>query len=323
MTSLNIKKYLKSKNSATGHELSDALNLTDRAIRKQLANLLKKGEIVKIGKPPKVYYSLSENKTGNKILVNLDSKTLNFINKNYLYISPSGERLEGINGFEAWCQKVKLPIEKTAKEYINTLNKYYKLRKDGLIDGSQKLKNTFKTIGLDRLFYLDFYSVDRFGKTKLGQLLLYAKQSQDRILMKELASEIKPKILNLIKKFNITSVGFIPPTVKREVQLMKVLEQELKLNLIKLSLTKIKTEIAVPQKTLNKLEDRIENAKKTIVVSDSNIHKNILIIDDAVGSGSTLNETALQIRSKGICTGKIVGLAITGSFKGFDVISEV
>ena len=49
----------------------------------------------------------------------------------------------------------------------------------------------------------------------------------------------------------------------------------------------------------------------------------MLLIDDAVGSGATLNETAKQIRNKKLASGKIIGLAITGSFKGFDVISEV
>ncbi len=51
-------------------------------------------------------------------------------------------------------------------------------------------------------------------------------------------------------------------------------------------------------------------------------YKNILLIDDAVGSGATMNETAKQIKNKGIAK-KIIGIAITGSFKGFDVISEV
>ena len=51
--------------------------------------------------------------------------------------------------------------------------------------------------------------------------------------------------------------------------------------------------------------------------------KNILIIDDAVGSGATLHETAKKIRQKNICSGSVIGLAITGSAKGFDVISEV
>jgi predicted amidophosphoribosyltransferase len=52
-------------------------------------------------------------------------------------------------------------------------------------------------------------------------------------------------------------------------------------------------------------------------------YNNILLIDDAVGSGATLNETARQIKNRNLCTGHIVGLAITGSFRGFDVISEV
>ena len=34
-------------------------------------------------------------------------------------------------------------------------------------------------------------------------------------------------------------------------------------------------------------------------------------------------ETVIASTAKGICTGKIYGLAIVGSFKGFDVISEV
>ena len=42
-----------------------------------------------------------------------------------------------------------------------------------------------------------------------------------------------------------------------------------------------------------------------------------------IGSGATLNETARKIRERKICKGKIIGLAIVGSFKGFDVISEV
>ena len=91
----------------------------------------------------------------------------------------------------------------------------------------------------------------------------------------------------------------------------------------RINIVKTKNKLLIPQKTLNKLEDRIENAKKTIIVNDTRIFNNILLIDDAVGSGSTLNETALQIRRKKICTGKIYGLAIVGSFKGFDVISEV
>ncbi|PIX03169.1 hypothetical protein COZ78_01785, partial [bacterium (Candidatus Gribaldobacteria) CG_4_8_14_3_um_filter_42_11] len=162
-----------------------------------------------------------------------------------------------------------------------------------------------------------------FGKTKLGKFLLYAKQSQDKKLIKRLSMEIKPKIKALIKLFKIDAVVFVPPTVKREVQLMKELEKHLNLEIDIIKVVKIKTPIIIPQKTLNKLEERIENAKKTFVVEGAKNYKNILIIDDAVGSGATLNEIAFQIKEKNVIKGKIIGLAITGSLKGFDVVSEV
>lgn len=92
-----------------------------------------------------------------------------------------------------------------------------------------KIKGTFPDTAVDKLFYLDFYSIERFGKTKLGQLLLYAKQSQNRGLIKELVDQIRPQIEKLIKKYKIEAVSFIPPTVKREVQLMKELERQLHL----------------------------------------------------------------------------------------------
>ncbi|MCL4417171.1 MAG: hypothetical protein M1365_10810, partial [Actinobacteria bacterium] len=68
---------------------------------------------------------------------------------------------------------------------------------------------------------------------------------------------------------------------------------------------------------------RIENARQTIIVDDKRIYENVLLIDDAVGSGATMNEIARQIKDKYLVNGHIIGLAITGSFKGFDVISEV
>jgi len=187
----------------------------------------------------------------------------------------------------------------------------------------KKLRSTFSKIFLDHVFYLDFYSIERFGKTKLGQMLLYAKQSQNKALIKELILDIEPRMQELIKKYHINAVGFIPPTVKRETQFMKELENNSLLHIPKIKIIKVKTEVAIPQKTLNKLDDRIENAQKTFIVDEDQKYNNILLVDDAVGSGATLNEIATQIKKTGICKNKIIGLAITGSFKGFDVISEV
>ncbi|OGM96258.1 MAG: hypothetical protein A3B86_03905 [Candidatus Yanofskybacteria bacterium RIFCSPHIGHO2_02_FULL_38_22b] len=320
-TSQKILDFIEDKGQATGNDLTGYLSITSRAVRKQLNKLLSEGKLYKVGKPPKVFYLLSKQKSiANKY--DIEPSLKKSIDDNFLVITPSGERLEGSQGFIYWCNKQKLGVEKTALEYGRTLKKYIPYKKNGLIDGMYKLKNTFDKIYLDKIFYLDFYSIERFGKTKLGQLLLYAKQSQDKSLIKELASQIRPKVESLIESFDVDAVGFIPPTVKREIQFMQELERNLNLSLPSLKIVKVKTPIIVPQKTLNKLADRIENARDTIMVNDARQYKTLLLLDDALGSGATLNETAKKIKKQKLAE-NIIGLAITGSFSGFEVISEV
>ncbi len=335
-TSENIIEYIRKREKSTGKEITDYLgDITDRAVRKQLRTLTEKGILQKVGKPPRVYYLLKEIKQINigdiqnttesfSITIhNIDRNIIRTIDKRYLYISPSGKFQEGWIGFIEWCEKTELPIEKTAKSYIEHLKKYDKFKKEGLINGIDKFKETFDIVYLDKIFYLDFYSIERFEKTKLGQILLYAKQGSNKKLILNLINIIKPQILKIIKKYEIDGVIFVPPTVKRDIQLMKELETRINLPIGILHVDKLKTDIIVPQKTLSKLKDRIDNAKNTFAVKGNTTYNNILIIDDAVGSGATLNEIAKQLRTFKIVKKNIIGLGITGSFKGFDVISEI
>lgn len=322
-----IIDYIKQNGQVTGLQMASYLGITRQALFRHLPKLLASGKITKIGKPPKVFYSINKDLPTAGQNIRLSEVEKEKIENQFFIITPTGERLHGVDAFTYWCDRNKLPYKKTAEEYIKTLEKYEFYKKDGLINGlisgKSKLESTFTNIYLDEIFYLDFYSIERFGKTKLGQLLLYAKQSQNISLMNEIIQIAKPKIDEIIKKYQIDGIGFIPPTVKREKQFMKVLEMGLNKNIWTISIEKAKTFVNVPQKTLSRLEDRIENASKTIIVTENLTFKNILLIDDAVGSGATLNETAKKIKEKGICKGKIIGLALTGSFKGFDVINEV
>ena len=321
-TAKKIIEYITQNTQASPKDLYNLLSISPRAVFKQLSVLCKKKLIQKIGHPPKVYYTITSHEPLRKT-VDLDEETKLLIEKNFYYISPVGQEKIGLDGFEAWCHKQNLETAKTAREYITTLTKYEQYKKNDLINGMHKMSTTFDRVMLDKLFYLDFYAIERFGKTKLGQLLLLAKSSQNKKQITALIEMIAPQVKNIIKEFNIDAVGFIPPTVKREVQFMNELKKRLPIKQRLLSIIKAKTSIIVAQKTLNKLQDRIDNARQTIIVEDKTPFDNILLIDDAVGSGATLNETAAQIKRKKICHGKIIGLAIVGSFKGFDIISEV
>jgi phosphoribosylpyrophosphate synthetase len=295
--------------------------LSRQAVHKQLNKLQEQHSVRKIGRPPRVYYLLQEtlDVDDNRAI---SPETQRVIDDNFINITSSGELQEGMQGFITWADKRGEPLQKTAEEYVATLAKYNRYKRNGLINGMHKLKETFPKIYLDKVFYLDFYSIERFGKTRLGQLLLYAKQSQDSRLIRELSEQSKPAILELIERYSVDAVGFIPPTVKREIQLMKELKKQLNLPASTISLVKVKTDILVPQKTLNKLNDRIENAAATIMVDGKKQFETVLLIDDAVGSGSTLNETARKIKKQGVAK-NVIGLAITGSFSGFEIISEV
>ena len=103
---------------------------------------------------------------------------------------------------------------------------------------------------------------------------------------------------------------------------MQVLQKGLNLPLPHIDIVKVSGAIPVPQKALNKIEDRIINAQVSIIIKDTRKFNKILLIDDAVGSGATINETAVKLKFKETAK-TVIGLAITGSFKGFDVIQEV
>jgi len=321
-TSEKILQFIQDQGEVSAKDLTSYVGISERAIFKQLSKLIDTGKLIKIGKPPKVFYKTKLIRTGNKDELKIQSGIKEVIERNFLYITPLGEYFLGLEGFIRWCEDRRLGVNTQAMQYNKILKDINKTRKNGMITAVNKFESSFKDNALKDVFYLDFYSIPQFGKTKLGQLLLYAKQSQDRKRIKEIADISKGYINKIVKQYKIEAVGFIPPTIKREVQFMKELENSLDLNLPKVKISKIKTEIIVPQKTLKKINDRIINARNTIILEDKRSFKNILLIDDAAGSGATLNEMAKKIVANEVSK-NVYGLAITGSYKGFDVISEV
>lgn len=322
-TKYKIIEYIKINTEVSAKQLVDYLELSERAVFKQLAKLIEAGELTKIGTPPKVFYKIkkaTDQKTPLNLQVKADIRKL--IEDNYVYITPLGEYHKGVLGFVSWCRERSLIPDVQANQYAELINKIDKSRKHGVIVATNKFKDSFDKPAIKQVYYADFYSLPQFGKTKLGQLLLYAKQSQDKKRIKNIADIVRSSIDTVIKIYQIEAVGFIPPTVKREIQFMKELERNLAINLPIISLSKIKTEIIVPQKTLSKMSDRIANAQNTIIVEDIREYKNVLLIDDAAGSGATLNETAKKLVDKKLAK-NVYGMVVVGSYKGFDVISEV
>ena len=320
-TKQKILDYISLNKEVSPHDLVRHLEISAQAMFRHLKTLLQQNKIIKRGSPPKVFYSLASLPKKTTV-ANVSSEDADFLKRHFYFISPIGDAFEGLEAMIAWTSRHHLDLDKTIMEYKKTLKKYLAYQTHNLIDGMKKMQGTFPQVYLDHLYYFDFYAIERFGKTKLGYYLLYSKQGQSISFINELIALVKPKIKNTIKQLKVDAIAFVPPTVKRELQIMKILEKECSFGLRVLSIEKIKTSIIIPQKTLSKLPDRVLNAQKTMVVTEKESFNRVLLVDDAVGSGSTLNEISRQLKEKNVCQ-DIVGLALTGSFKGFDVLSEV
>lgn len=331
-TANKIIGYITANKQARAHDIGRIFNIGQTAVHRQLNKLVEQGKLQKVGKPPLVFYVLTAQTqtatiTGKASI--LSASTVKYINKNYLYITPQGEMLSGMEGFQAWVTSVKedTRIMPLSEEYVKTHSRAEASRSpEGWIDATHKLSATFSDNALTKLFYGDFYSISKFGKTKLGNLVLYSKQSQNRQLIDIAVEQVKPIIQRIITIYTIDTIAFAPPSLPRKLQFMQEFADRLDINLPKVQLVKsYKGDIIVAQKSLTGVEERITNARDTIFLKSplSVGTKNILLIDDAVGSGATLNETAKKLMVGNPNIASIIGFAIVGSIKGFEVIREI
>ena len=316
-----VLEEIKEKGPIRSSELIKNLNVSDKTIYKHLSNLKDAGIIIKEGNTPEIYYTLSDKKASN-----IEPITLNdlLIEQNYIYVSPSGSLTRGLSALYAWCIKNKFDFNKEKVQFVKTYKSMEKFKENGLIKAKKRILSQKYKVDLNEIYFSDFYTMGYFGKTKLGQLVYVSKSSQNKTLGIEIADIIKPSIKNLISKHDIKYIGYIPPTIDRKLQFMDVLKDTLQLSKHPILINKFPSPTKVAQKTLKKLEDRIENAAGTIIVKPTQkIDGNVLLIDDATGSGATLNEVSKKIRKLATEKIKIIGYSVIGSYKGFDVISEV
>jgi len=311
------------------HDIVAALKISHVAVHKHLKQLIQRGLLEKRGRPPSVIYIASP-ATLSLSTTQLPPEYAQIIEKHFCYFTPTGTQLLGITGFLTFLERTEQAQEPLAraKEYIEILHKAEQFRdSNGLIDGTQKIVNTFEHCFLSRLYYSDFYSLPKYGKTKLGQYLLHGKSGQNINLIEAIAAETRDQVCKLISMNSIEAVAYAPHSIPRKIPFLKEYRRLLSLPLPEITLSKaFAGDIPIAQKSLSKLSERIENARQTIFVKDQNFkHSRILIIDDALGSGATINEIASKLKTahKGSKDCKIFGYAVVGSYKGFEVIKEV
>ncbi len=321
-----IIEIIKKNGHAQVKELVHDLGLTQAAIHRALNKLMDEKVLIKKGSPPQVFYFLSKKvQPASKVIVSEQQRKI--LDENYVYINPVGKIESGLEAFMDWMHSTRnmQNPEKCIDDYIEILMEAqsHKKKPYHLIDATDRFNKIFPVNHLNRIFYHDFYSLIKFGKTKMGQYLFNGKQSQNKSIIKQISKIIGSDIKNLIKLEKIDAIAWTPHSIPRKVSFLKEIEKNLNLNFPKIEIVKVYSgDIPIAQKSLAKIEERIQNARETMVVVPQKITaQNILLVDDAVGSGATMNEISEKLKFKG--AKKIVGFAIVGSYKGFEVIKEV
>jgi len=283
------------------------------------------GLLLKHGLPPKkIVYELLD-----VFEQDFSPEQKKVIEKYYAYVTPDGRLLKGIQGFSYWFKNKsgRKDIKQLAQEYLDVRRKYYQGQVNvSLISATDKINQVFGADSqLSGLFHRDFDALPIFGKTYLSRMVGIAKSGRaNATVMNYIVDSITESIQYLLKNYQIQAVAFIPPTVSRKVQILDYIAKKLQLSLPTIKLEKKSGLVPVQQKSLKNINDRILNAKNTIVVVPSASYDNVLLIDDVTGSGATLNETARKFLEKGIAQ-KVLAFTVTGSAEAndFEVISEV
>lgn len=320
-----IRFVFESIDQFTISEIALAWGVSVASAKKYIKKFVDDDILKKNGLPPKeiIYTLIIENK------YNFTKEQEKIIDKYYSYTTPDGQLLDGVSGFVYWAENRsgRKDVEKLAGEYIEMREKYFGKKKSILmIDASDKLEHVFgEGVYIKKLFHRDFDALPVFGKTNLSQMVRTAKSGRtNTVLMNGIVNKMQDSISEIIQKYEIDCVGFIPPTVARKMQLMTFINKKLDISgCKKINISKVQNLIPVQQKSLKKIEDRILNARKTIQVDSGEACRNVLLIDDVTGSGATLNQTAKKIMEKNNAQ-NVYAFTITGSAKSgvFDVISE-
>ncbi len=325
-TKQQLLDFIANSEGVSPAELAKALHISPQMVHRHLKALVAEGAIKKLGQPPQVRYIIAPTHFAQAGLPKLSQASTEYIERHYMTVKPNGEVLLGVHGFQWWAQKTKQDkhIGKLAEEYVGNhreLSEKFKGSK-GLIDATFKVSDTFAETFVDVLLYQEFYSLPKFGKTKSGQMVFLGKSGQDLKMIRELASQCKESLQGIIKQYKIQALVFAPHSIPRKVSFLKEFEKYLSLPLPKLQLLKVFSGAPVAQKSLQKLSDRIENAQETIFLKEQgHAFKRVLVIDDAVGSGATINAIAQKLKSSGVDF--VVGYAVTGSLKEFEIINEI
>lgn len=297
-------------------------------IQRHLKKLVELGRVIKLGKPPRVYYEVkpAEDPKIHRLRQTLDQIPISSFQEEVLgkffAFATLTALTQGSEAFKAWFLVKQIPLlmkqkskrksftEQMTETFCKLLRAYCDFRLQleasrneiGLFDATDRYLSIHKDQVLERVFCSDFYSIPQFGKTLLGCLTQKAKVG-DRysiVFIDQLISAVKFHIQKLLEDQKIEAILWVPHSLKRQVPLLDIMQKKINLTIPTIGIVKTFDAEIIPQKSISDLRQRIENAWHTNQITEPRsrllLYKRIAIIDDAIGSNATIHAIAKKLK---------------------------
>lgn len=325
---LQILKYWPLK----PQQIADKLQLSKPTSNKYLALLLQEGAISKQGSWAHIYYysnqpyaNTEKTHSDSQLTTLFNYQEVAFLDSYFFKYASDGRILEWGEWFEFRCKKRNLDPREKFKDFYKMISAIEERRTEyWLLKGDLSRYQDHKQ-GMDQLFFFDYYAIAEFGRGKRAEQLFFAKQHQNKNQILNVILFFIRRLSFFIEQGGFDAIALTPPSINRKWQILELLDSLLKTKLPHIHLVKRSaSNILIPQKSLRSPNERIENAQKTIYIAETKIpqYQKVLLIDDFVGSGATLQETAKKLKWAG-CQ-QVVGLAFFGNLDlKFEVINEM
>jgi len=300
--STQILQLLSTHHTLRPAEINRVTNFSRQHIHATLKSLLNSGQIIRKGRSPRTYYSLAKpGSQSSETVLQLTDQQRETLQSDFLIVKKEGHQVTGVKAVCDYAQDRNEDPQLIAEEFIKSREKqraHLDLDDSGAADQIELLeeKDAIDVGVIERFNFADYNVVGAYGHTATAKKLYTAKHSGNALMQLQLFRETERQIHEVIEEYGIDAVAFIPGCTSQGKALMNRWKEALDLPLPHVNLVRAIEENPLSQDRISLQSDRELAAEGTLAVSDHRRFQHVLLLDDEVLSGTTIQHAAHSIK---------------------------
>ncbi len=276
--------------------------LSRQRIHSILKALVQSQVAIKKGMAPRTYYSLSKpGSRSSETVLQLTSAQRESLTTEFILIKKEGHQVTGQAAVCEYAYEHNLDPQKVAEEFLQDRAQAAPNdpeENDHLVELLEE-KKAVKAGTLTHYNFADYKETRRFGATALAQRLCAAKSSQNLVMQVEIFKKIEEQIHAFIDECMIDAVAFVPSSTAAGKTFMREWKEYLDLPFPHINLVHPSNGDNVPQSAISMTTHKTANAEQNMAIDDHRCYTHVLLLDDTVLTGATLQSTAAALLDQG------------------------